>query len=198
MAANSQNLCRLLDDLIRPVFDEEYLAVIPGVSASVFSSLPWDHLVFTGTAETGKKVMAAAANLTPVTLELGGKSPTIICEDYDLEEAAKRILFTKFLNAGQTCVAPDYVLVPENSVAEFVAIVKKILPERFESIQSQDFTSIIDEKSYARLISTIADAKSKGADVINLLDGEISNTESRKISPHLLVDVSDEMIVMQE
>ena len=100
--------------------------------AQDFSTLPYDHLIFTGSADAGRTVMRAAAeNLTPVTLELGGKSPTIICDDFDVEEAASRILYAKFLNAGQTCLAPDYLFVPEAKRDAFVAAAKRIMPERY-------------------------------------------------------------------
>lgn len=199
LAANSQNLCRLLDKLVTAEFDEAFLAVIPGVSASIFSDKPWDHLVFTGSAATGKIVMETAAkNLTPVTLELGGKSPTIIAEDFDVVEAAKRIVFAKFLNAGQTCVAPDYVMIPESKLEAFVAAAKEILPKRFEDLQSGDFTSIIDQKAYERLTATLDDASKNGAELISLLPGESVDETSQKIAPHIVLNVSDNMLIMQD
>src|SRR5207244_255685 len=107
MATNSQHLCRLLAEKCRAVFPEDTVAFLPGVRAQDFSTLPYDHLIFTGSADAGRTVMRSAAeNLTPVTLELGGKSPTVICEDFDVDEAASRILYAKCLNAGQTCPAP--------------------------------------------------------------------------------------------
>src|SRR5262249_15247365 len=152
MASNSQHLCRLLAEKFREVFPEDLVAVLPGVRAQDFSSLPYDHLIFTGSADAGRTVMRAAAeNLTPVTLELGGKSPTIICDDYDVEEAASRILYAKYLNAGQTCLAPDYVMVPEGKRDAFVAAAKRIMPERYPDTNSPQYTSVIDEKSYKRL-----------------------------------------------
>jgi len=103
MASNSSNLCRLLAEKFRAVFPEDQVAILPGVRAQDFSTLPYDHIIFTGSADAGRTVMRSAAeNLTPVTLELGGKSPTIICDDYDVETAASRILYGKFVNAGQT------------------------------------------------------------------------------------------------
>ena len=97
--------------------------------AQDFSTLPFDHLIFTGSADAGRTVMRSAAeNLTPVTLELGGKSPTIVCDDFDVEEAASRILYAKYLNAGQTCLAPDYLLIPEAKRDRFVAAAKRIMP----------------------------------------------------------------------
>lgn len=198
-AANSQNLCRLLDEIISPVFDEATLAVIPGTSAREFSSMPWDHMVFTGSAATGKVVMEAAAkNLTPVTLELGGKSPTILAPDFDVRTAAERVTFTKFLNAGQTCVAPDYLFVPEGKVEEFVKHAKDIVGSRYDGVNNEDLTAIIDEAAFTRLQATIEDAKEKGAEVINLLQGADLNAEGQKIAPHVVVNPTDDMIIMQD
>jgi coniferyl-aldehyde dehydrogenase len=199
MASNSQTLCRLLDKLVSEVFDGDTLAIIPGVSANDFTHRPWDHLVFTGSPGVGKIVMATAANyLTPVTLELGGKSPTIIADDYDLKSAAERLLFGKLLNAGQTCVAPDYLFVPSGKVAEFVELAREIVSTRYPSAASQDFTSIIDDKAFARLEGVINDATEKGAEVINLLGDDKADAETRKIPPHLVLDPSDDMLIMRE
>jgi len=199
MASNSQTLCRLMDELISAVIDEDTLAIIPGVSANDFTHRPWDHLVFTGSPAVGKIVMATAAKyLTPVTLELGGKSPTIITDDYDLKMAAERLLFGKFLNAGQTCVAPDYLFIPREKVAAFVELAKEIVSNRYPTSASQDFTSVIDDKAFARLIAVLQDATDKGADTINLLGTEKPDPETRKIPPHLVLNPSDEMQVMQD
>ena len=199
MASNSQTLCRLMDRLISAVFDEDTLAIIPGVSANDFTHRPWDHLVFTGSPAVGKIVMATAAKyLTPVTLELGGKSPTIIADDYDLKMAAERLLFGKFLNAGQTCVAPDYLFIPREKVASFVELAKEIVSTRYPTSASQDFTSVIDDKAFARLTGVLQDAKDKGAQTINLLGEDKANPETRKIPPHLVLNPSDEMQIMQD
>jgi coniferyl-aldehyde dehydrogenase len=199
MASNSQTLCRLLDKLVSGVFDEDTLAIMPGVSANEFTHRPWDHLVFTGSPAVGKIVMATAANyLTPVTLELGGKSPTIIADDYDLKTAAERLLFGKFLNAGQTCVAPDYLFVPSGKVPEFVELAREIVSTRYPSAASQDFTSIIDDKAFARLEGVLKDATDKGAQAINLLGDDTADPTARKIPPHLVLDPGDDMLIMQE
>jgi len=199
MASNSQHLCRLLADKCRDLFPEDTVAILPGVRAQDFSTLPYDHLIFTGSADAGRTVMRSAAeNLTPVTLELGGKSPTIICDDFDAQEAASRILYAKFLNAGQTCLAPDYVLVPESKRDEFVAAAKKIMPERYPDPNDPSYTSVIDDKSYKRLRATLEDARHKGAQVISLVPGASFNDGLRKIPPHLVLDVTDDMVIMQE
>lgn len=199
MAANSQNLCRLLADLVNKEFGQETLAILPGVSANDFTNMPYNHLVFTGSPNVGRQVMAKAAQfLTPVTLELGGKSPTIIADDFDIKEACSRILTGKLYNAGQTCVAPDYLFLPEDKVQTFIDHAKKIIPKRYPKLETQDFTSIIDERAYNRLCQTIDDAKQKGANIVNLL-GEVSPSDAmQKIPPLLVLDSTSEMIVMQE
>jgi coniferyl-aldehyde dehydrogenase len=199
MAANSKHLRRLLAEKFREVFPEEVVAILDGVRPQDFSSLPYDHLIFTGSADAGRTVMRAAAeNLTPVTLELGGKSPTIICDDFDVDEAAARILYAKYLNAGQTCLAPDYVLIPEGKRDAFVAAAKRIMPERYPDTSSAQYTSVIDEKSYRRLRATLEDARQKGAEVVPLIPSAGFDDELRKIPPHLILGVDDGMVVMQE
>lgn len=199
MASSSQNLCRLLAAKFRDAFSEDVLAILPGVRAQDFSSLPYDHLIFTGSADAGRTVMRAAAeNLTPVTLELGGKSPTILCDDFeDVDEAASRILYAKYLNAGQTCLAPDYVMVPEAKRDAFVAAAQRIMPTRYPDTDSPQYTSVIDKKSYDRLRATLDDARDKGAEIVPLVPSATFNDQLRKIPPHLLLDVRDDMVVMQ-
>jgi len=199
MATNSSNLCRLLHDKFKAVFDEDTVAILPGVPAREFSSLPFDHLIFTGSADAGRTVMRSAAeNLTPVTLELGGKSPTIICDDFDVEEAASRLLYGKFVNAGQTCLAPDYLFVPTAKRDQFVAAAKKIMQHRYPDPTQPSFTSIIDEKSYRRLRATLEDARAKGATIVPLVENQQFDDAMRKFPPHLVLDVTDDMIIMQE
>jgi coniferyl-aldehyde dehydrogenase len=199
MATNSQHLCRLLAEKCRAVFPEDTLAILPGVRAQDFSTLPYDHIIFTGSADAGRTVMRSAAeNLTPVTLELGGKSPTVICDDFDVDEAASRILYAKFLNAGQTCLAPDYLLVPSAKRDRFVEAAKRILPKRYPDTNQPSYTSVIDEKSYRRLRATLEDARQKGAEIVPLVPGMPFNDQLRKIPPHLVLNVDDGMTIMQE
>ena len=199
MASNSQTLCRLFARLVAEQFDEDTLAVLPGVRASEFTPLPWDHLVFTGSPESGKTVMKIAAeNLTPVTLELGGKSPTIVCDDYDLETAAERIVFGKFVNAGQTCVGPDYLFLPEGRVADFVAHCRDIVGKRFKGLDDPAYTSIVDDKSFNRLSEWLEDARRRGANVVSLMPGSESDAEARKIAPMLVTGVGEDMLLMQD
>jgi coniferyl-aldehyde dehydrogenase len=199
MATHSQNLCRLLAELVRAQFAEDQVAILPGVRAQDFSTLPYDHLIFTGSADAGRTVMRSAAeNLTPVTLELGGKSPTVICDDYDVDTAAANILYGKFINAGQTCLAPDYLFVPEHKREQFVAAAQRIVAQRYPDINDRSFTSIIDDKSYRRLRATLEDAERKGARLVPLVPGAGFNDLLRKIPPHLVLDPTDDMIIMQE
>jgi coniferyl-aldehyde dehydrogenase len=199
MAANSANLCALMHQLIQEKFDENTLALLPGVRGSEFTTLPFDHVIFTGSAETGRTVMKAAAeNLTPVTLELGGKSPTIIADDFDVELAASRILFTKFMNAGQTCVAPDYLYIPAAKKDAFVTAAKKIMAKRYPQLDNGQFTTVIDDSSYARLIETMEDAQNKGATLVNLTPAFEPNAATRLLPPQLVLDAPDDATIMRD
>ncbi|MCG8616578.1 MAG: coniferyl aldehyde dehydrogenase [Desulfobacterales bacterium] len=199
LASNSQRLCRLLHRLFSNEIDGEYICFLPGAGASEFSGLPFNHLVFTGSPDVGKTVMkTAAATLTPVTLELGGKSPTVIAEDYPLEKAVARIMYAKLMNAGQTCIAPDYLFVPQAKLTAFIHAAKAVVAKRYPDIRSRDYTSIIDERAFARLTETLKEAQEKGARLINLLDGPQTDPELRKISPTLVTGVSRDMRIMKE
>ena len=187
-----------LKQLLARIFPEDQVAVVLGeVDVGVaFSKLAFDHLVFTGATSIGKHVMRAAAeNLTPVTLELGGKSPAIISAEVPMQHAAERIAFGKTMNAGQTCVAPDYVLVPRTRLDDFVtqysATVKRFFPKL---AQNADYTAIINPRQLTRLKGYLDDAQAKGAKLIALH----SEDQSRRLPHTLLLNVSDEMKVMQE
>lgn len=187
----------LLAQLAAKYFSPAELAVIEGgVDVSrAFSALPFDHLVFTGSSTVGRQVAVAAAhNLTPVTLELGGKSPAIIDESCDLAESAPRLTFGKLFNAGQTCVAPDYALVPRARVADFVREVSAAATAMYPQFAGNaQYTSIISERHQARLRQLVRDAEEQGATVVRLgADGE------RRMAPVLLLDVTPEMAVMRE
>ena len=157
----------LLKRLFARVFPEDLVAVVLGEAevGMAFSSLPFDHLLFTGSTSVGRHVMRAAAeNLTPVTLELGGKSPAIVSADVPLKDAAERIAFGKTLNAGQTCVAPDYVLVPHDRVEGFVEAYTQTVRAFYPTLaDNPDYTAIINERQLARLNDYLEDARSKGA-----------------------------------
>ena len=199
MAANAQGLCRLLQRLVADVLPEHLVAIVPGVAPSEFTALPFDHLIYTGSPRSGRAVMRAAAeHLTPVTLELGGKSPTILADDFDVVRAADRILYAKYMNSGQTCLAPDYLFLPEDREAAFTEQARRLMPRRYPDIRSQDYTAIISDAAYARLMNSLADAEAKGARVINLVPGSTPDPVGRKIPPTLVLDVHDGMQLMQE
>jgi len=199
MASNSQHLCRLLADKFSEVFPEEVVAILPGVRAGDFSTLPYDHIIFTGSADVGRTVMRSAAeNLTPVTLELGGKSPTIVCDDFDLDEAASRIMYAKLLNAGQTCLAPDYLFLPEGSEDRFVAAAQRLVAERYPDTNDDSYTSVIDDKAYRRLRMTFDDAEAKGAKLVPLVPNASFNDVLRKFPPYLVLNVTEDMTIMKE
>lgn len=189
---------RLLKDLLARIFPEDQVAVVLGeVDVGVaFSKLPFDHLLFTGATSVGKHVMRAAAeNLTPVTLELGGKSPAIVSDSVPMKDAAERIAFGKSLNAGQTCVAPDYVLVPSRRVEEFVSQYKEVVQGFFPRLSDNpDYTAIINERQLGRLRGYLDDAREKGATLVPLF----AEGQQRRLPQTLLLNVSDDMKVMQE
>ena len=191
MSENSRQLAALLIERLPRYFPAGKLAVFDetgGVGVE-FSRLPVDHLLFTGSTQTGRGVMsAAAANLVPVTLELGGKSPALVCEDFPLRTAAERILFVKLMNAGQICTCVDYMLLPRSRIAEFVALAQEIVPQRYRDISSPDYTSIIDARAFARITHALEDARARGATVVPLLPGKPWDESSRKIAPHLVID----------
>ncbi|MEE4607736.1 MAG: coniferyl aldehyde dehydrogenase [Desulfobacteraceae bacterium] len=199
MATKAQTLCRLMAELVGAVLPRDLVAILPGVPAAEFTALPFDHLIFTGSPPSGQAVMRAAADhLTPVTLELGGKSPTVVAPDFDIALAADRILYTKLINAGQTCVAPDYLFLPEGRVDAFIAAARRLVTARYPRIESADYTAITDQPAYQRLLDTLADAEAKGARIVHPGPQAEPVADLRKIPPTLVLDVSDEMRIMQE
>ncbi len=201
MSKNSSHLAALLKQVSQDYFPPEKLAFFEGSGGvgSQFSQLPFDYLLFTGSGQTGRAVMAAAApNLTPVTLELGGKSPAILAPDFPLKTAVERMLFVKLLNAGQICTTVDYAFVPQDRIEDFVAEARTCAAQRYPDINGPDYTSIIDDKSWERLDATLKDAESKGATLINLAPDQVPDRALRKFPPHVLLNVNDTMTVMQE
>ncbi|MDD2603957.1 MAG: coniferyl aldehyde dehydrogenase [Desulfobacterales bacterium] len=199
MATKAQRLCRLMAELVEAVLPRELVAILPGVPATEFTALPFDHLIFTGSPASGQAVMRAAADhLTPVTLELGGKSPAVVAGDVDLALAADRILYAKLINAGQTCVAPDYLFLPEGREDAFVAEARRLVTARYPRIESDDYTAIIDQRAYRRLMETLEDAGAKGARIVCLGAQAEPVADLRKIPPTLVLNVTDEMRIMQE
>jgi coniferyl-aldehyde dehydrogenase len=180
-----------LRDLLSRVFPEDRVATVLGGPdlAAAFSALPFDHLFFTGSTAVGRKVMAAAApNLTPVTLELGGKSPAIVAPGYDLAHAAERIATGKLLNAGQTCVAPDYVLLPRTEVDALVARLETIVKARYADLEGNpDYTAIVNQAQFDRLAGLVADARQRGTRVVELLPGD----PGRRLFPPTVIVAPD-------
>ncbi|TCV93415.1 coniferyl-aldehyde dehydrogenase [Luteibacter rhizovicinus] len=193
-----------LRELLAEVFPADRVAVALGGAdvASAFAALPFDHLVFTGSTAVGRKVMAAAAaNLTPLTLELGGKSPAVIGEDFPIAQAATRLATGKLLNAGQTCIAPDYVLVPQSRRDELVQALREEVARRYPEIDGNpDYTSIVNEAQYRRLRGYLDDARARHFEVIplaNVKDTARAEAE-RLLPPTLVIDPSDDAKLMQE
>ena len=187
-----------LRELLAEVFPPSRVAVALGGAdvGAAFAALPLDHLVFTGSTAIGRKVMAAAApNLTPLTLELGGKSPAIVCADYPVEKAAARLATGKWFNGGQTCIAPDYVMVDADRRDALVEALKQEVAARYGSGNQDDFTHIVNDDQYARLQGCLDDARERGAQVITL--GE-SDPATRYFAPALVLDAGDDARVMQE
>ncbi len=198
--ATSDLMARLIDQY----FDETEIAVItggPDVGAA-FAGLPFDHLLFTGGTSIAYHVMRAAAeNLTPLTLELGGKSPVIVSRSADMGKAAARIMAGKTMNAGQICLAPDYTFVPAESREAFVDAAKASVAKMYPKIKDNpDYTSIINQRHYDRIRGLVDDARAKGANVIeiNPANEDFSQQEHRRIPPTLILDATDDMKVMQE
>tara|TARA_R100000935_G_scaffold12752_2_gene25471 strand:+ start:1645 stop:3078 length:1434 start_codon:yes stop_codon:yes gene_type:complete len=195
LSENSRHLAALLIQLIPQYFKSEKLQIFDetGGLGVAFSKLPFDHLMFTGSGATGKKVMAAAAeNLTAVTLELGGKSPAVIDPNYSLVKAIERIMFVKQFNAGQICTNIDYLFVHESQKDSFIQAVIKWVEKHVPDINHKDYTSIIDDRSFKRLCQCVDEAQNKGATVINL-NNQQADALTRKFPLTLIFNSTDEM-----
>jgi coniferyl-aldehyde dehydrogenase len=182
----------LFRTLVARSFRPDEVAVITGGAeiAAQFSALSFDHLLFTGSASVGRKVMAAAAaNLTPVTLELGGKSPAVVTPGYPIASAVERVLHGKLINAGQTCIAPDYILVPRGAVDAFIAAAQLQARRMYPGgIDDRDYCSIINERQYTRLVGYLAQMHAAGVAVVPLFDGRAEDAARRRLAPTLLID----------
>jgi coniferyl-aldehyde dehydrogenase len=188
----------LLARLIAGAFDPAHVAVVlggPDVAQAV-CALPFDHLLFTGSAQIGRRVMhAAAENLVPVTLELGGKSPVIVCGDYDVAAAAKTIATAKFFSAGQTCIAPDYALVPDAHVDVFAAAVMHTARRMFPAVAGNpDYTAIISDRHHERLHALLRDAEAAGAKTLRLDD----SPAERRLGATIVLNPPADGALMQE
>ena len=191
----SANTSDILCEIITNTFAPEYIAAILGgvETSQALLAEKFDHIFFTGGTKIGKVIMEAAAkNLTPVTLELGGKSPCIVDDNIDLKEAAKRITWGKFLNAGQTCIAPDYLLVNQKIKSELIAQLQNCLQEFYgeNPAISPDYGRIINQKQFDRLASLLTEG--------NVITGGQTNREDLYIAPTLITDISLNAPVMEE
>ena len=189
----------LMARMVAEFFAPDEMQVVTGDAdvGRAFTQLPFDHLFFTGSTAVGRLVaQAAAQHLTPVTLELGGKSPALIDRSAPLQQTAERLAFGKLLNAGQTCVAPDYALVPAEMVEPLVKALTETVRRFYPSLdKNPDFTSVASPRHHARLQGLLDDAKAKGARLIATHDETVSGT---KMVPHLLLQVNEDMAVMRE
>jgi coniferyl-aldehyde dehydrogenase len=193
----------LLARMVAEFFAPEEMQVVTGDAdvGRAFTQLPFDHLFFTGSTAVGRQVaLAAAQNLTPVTLELGGKSPALIDRSCNLALTAERLAYGKLLNAGQTCVAPDYLLVPQEMVAPLATALSAAMRQLYPTLAGNpDYTSIATPRHLARLQNLLNDAQAKGARLIPSHGGPLAGgAAGRQLTPHLLLDVNDGMVVMQE
>ena len=194
----------LMAQLVEQYFSQDEVAVMTGGPevAAAFTSLQFDHLVFTGSTPTGRLVMQAAAkNLVPVTLELGGKSPVILGRSADFAKAGERIALGKMMNAGQICLAPDYMFVPEDKQDEAVAGVTNGVANMYPTLlENDDYASIVSDRHFERLQGLVEDARAKGAEVIEVNPGneQFGNANQRKMPLNIVKNVTDDMKVMQE
>ena len=201
MSEFTPHFSALFAEQIARCFPADEVVVINGgvAVAQAFSALAFDHLLFTGSTAVGRQVMrAAAANLTPVTLELGGKSPAIIGPGARFDHAVERIMFGKLINAGQTCIAPDYVLLPRARVADFITGAKRAAALMYPQFApGGQYASIISARQYQRLVALRDDACAAGAQ-LHTLGNATDDATQRLLTPQLLTGVSDDMAVMRE
>lgn len=192
----------VLQRMLASILDEDQVAVVLGEAqvGAEFSNLHWDHLLFTGSTAVGRHVMSAAGkNLVPVTLELGGKSPCIITDNASLKGAAESIIFGKATNAGQTCIAPDYIFCPTHMLDEVKTHIQQAYARAFPTLKTNnDYTAIVNERQFNRLQGYLKDATEKGAIVepLNTANEDFSGT--RKIPLTLVTNTTDDMVVMQD
>ena len=194
----------LMKELCDKAYDQDEFATFLGgpETGEAFSKLNFDHLLYTGSGNVGKHVMhAAAQNLVPVTLELGGKSPVVVGNSADIKATAKRVMFGKTMNAGQICLAPDYVMVHKDKKDEFISEAENAVADYYPDIKNNDdYTSIINERHFNRLNELIDDAREKGATInqINPANEDFTQQEFFKIPPTIITNTSDDMRVMTE
>jgi coniferyl-aldehyde dehydrogenase len=192
----------LLSEMLGELFPKDQVAVVEGDAtvAAAFSALPFDHLLFTGSTQVGRAVMKAASdNIVPVTLELGGKSPVII-EKGALKQAASEVAYGKLLSAGQTCIAPDYVLVHESDLDAFVQAYQASAAALYPAAASgRDYTSIVNSRHYGRLQGLVEDARAHGARIVDIgIETGRASDRAHTLSPVVVVGVTDEMRIARE
>jgi coniferyl-aldehyde dehydrogenase len=191
----------LLETLFKKYFSEDEIAVVNGgpEAGGAFSALDLDHIIFTGATSIGKMVMLAAApNLTPVTLELGGKSPTIVSKKADINKAAEMIISGKVMNAGQVCLSPDYVFVPEDQLEPFIDTVRSTFQSMFPTVSgNSDYVAVINSRHYERITGYIDEARQAGARV-EPLAADTYTAEEQRIPIHLVVNPDESLRVMQD
>ena len=202
ISSASPRFGKVLERALAEVFPTEIVAVINGGGAisDAFCRLPFDQITFTGSTSVGKTVMAAAAeNLVPVLLELGGKSPVVVHSSAPLQDVAERLTFGKLWNAGQTCVAPDYIFLPKGKTKAFVAQMRHMVSRTYPTLRNNpDYTSIVNDKQYSRLQRYLDDARELGAEIIELNPAGENLDGSRKIAPTLIVNATEDMLVCKE
>ena len=191
----------IMAEIIGSAFDPSELAVFTGGPevGQAFSTLPFDHLIFTGATSVARHIMSAAAdNLVPVTLELGGKSPVIITRSADIGEAVERIMVGKMLNAGQVCIAPDYLMVPEEALEQVIEKATKIVGDMYPKIL--DNKDMVNDRHYQRISANLADAEKRAIPTvtINPADEDFTKNPSQKIAPTLIINPDDEAMCMQD
>ncbi|ACV35525.1 coniferyl aldehyde dehydrogenase [Accumulibacter sp.] len=206
MSENTPATASLFAELVARYFADDELSVVEGDVgvAQEFARLPFDHLLFTGSTPVGRQVMRAAADsLTPVTLELGGKSPAIIgprlAASGHFARAVERIIIGKCMNAGQTCIAPDYVLLPVGQEQAFIEHARQVVADCYPAIESNtDYSTIVDQRQFARLCAYVEEARAGNAKIIDLAPGAVADSATRRLPPLALLDLSDSLRVMQE
>ena len=194
----------LITEIVSSAFDPNELTVFNGGPevGLAFSTLPFDHLIFTGATSVARHIMAAAAeNLVPVTLELGGKSPVIITRSADISEAVQRIMTGKMLNAGQVCIAPDYLMVPEEALEQVIDEATNIVEQMYPTIlANKDYTAMVNDRHYQRISKNLADAEERSIRTvtINPADEDFSDNPTQKIAPTLVINPDDDALCMQD
>ncbi|WP_246162786.1 coniferyl aldehyde dehydrogenase [Sphingorhabdus lacus] len=200
----TERVSALFEEIVPKYFAEEEMAVFTGDAevGMAFSKLAFDHMIFTGATGVGRHIMRAAAdNLVPVTLELGGKSPTIIGRSADTKKAGERIALGKMMNAGQICLAPDYLLVPSDQETDVIDAVKAGVTAQYPKLlHNDDYTSVVNGRNYERLQGYLADAREKGAELIevNPAGEDFASSNGNKMPLTIVRNVTDDMKVMQE